>query len=62
MRIDHPSPRCWRRALAGAATLAVLVTTAVAPSPASARTRPYLLGDSVVAWSTSAIISRSQVS
>ena len=57
MRTDPPTPRSWRRVL-GAATLAVVVTTALAPSPASARTRPYLLGDSVIAWSTSAIRNR----
>jgi hypothetical protein len=55
MRTDRPTPRPWRRALAGAAAIAILVTTAIAPSPASARTRPYLLGDSVVALSLSAI-------
>jgi hypothetical protein len=58
MRTIRPTPRPWRRAVTGAAALAVLVTTVVAPSPASARTRPYLLGDSVVAWSTSAIRNR----
>ena len=55
MRTVRQTPRSFRRALAGAAALAVAVTTVVAPSPASARTRPYLLGDSVVAWSVSAI-------
>ena len=58
MRTVRPMPRSCRRALAGAAALAVLVTTMAVPSSASARTRPYLLGDSVVAWSVSAIRNR----
>ena len=43
--------------LTGAAALAVASRRWSHP-PASARTRPYLLGDSVVAWSVSAIRNR----
>ena len=53
----RPADRRARRALAGATGLALLLV-AVLPSPATARTRPYLLGDSVVAWSEAAIEER----
>ena len=54
----RPRSRRGPRALAGAAALALLGAALAFPSPASARTRPYLLGDSVVAWSASAIEER----
>ena len=53
----RPAGRRARHALAGATGLALLLV-AVLPSPVSARTRPYLLGDSVVAWSEAAIEQR----
>ena len=53
----RPAGRRARHPLAGATGLALLLV-AVLPSPVSARTRPYLLGDSVVAWSEAAIEER----